>query len=292
MKAPPFGYVRAQSLDDVFLLRADCGAEARLLAGGQSLLATLAFRLSDPGTLIDIGRVAELRGIDGTLAGDIRIGALTTHSELCRSDLVRERLPVLAHAASLIAHPAIRNRGTIGGSLAYADPAAELPAVCVALDARIVAASPGGERRIAAAQFFTGLFETALAADEVICAVELAARSAARPAVILEVARRRGDYAMAGIVLAAGRAQDRLIDPSIVFFGVGSGPVQAAEAMAILDGRPAGGEALAAAQAALDRDLDPPTDQHGGPAMKRHLARVLLARALAALREPGKARAA
>ena len=161
MKAPPFAYVRATSLADVFKLWRDAGPEAKLLAGGQSLLATLAFRLSEPSTLIDISRVAELRGIRAA-GGAIRVGALTTHAELGANELVRRHVPLLAEAVPLIAHAAIRNRGTIGGSLAFADPAAELPACCVALDAVIVARSAAGERRIPAAEFFTGLYTTAL----------------------------------------------------------------------------------------------------------------------------------
>ena len=290
MKAPPLAYVRAQTLGDVFRLRAEHGAEARLLAGGQSLLATLAFRLSDPGTLIDIGRVPELKGIAVTGDGGLRVAALTTHAELCRNPVVRERVPVLADAAALIAHPAIRNRGTIGGSLAYADPAAELPAVCIALDATIVVSGPRGERLIAAPDFFTGLFMTALAPDELISAVQFPARGQRR-AVILEVARRSGDYAMVGIVLDAGLAHDRLSVPRIAFLGVGQTPVLADSAMRALAAS-SGPAALAAAQAALDADLDPPSDLHGGPAMKRHLARVLLARAVDQLTRGGKARAA
>ena len=179
MKAPPFAYVRAASLDEVFRLWGEAGPEARLLAGGQTLLASLAFRLSDPGTLIDITRVAELSGIAQT-GNAIRVGALTTHAELGASDLVKGSVPLIAEAVPLIAHPAIRNRGTIGGSLAFADPAAELPACCVALDATIIARSATGERRIPAAQFFTGLYATALAQNELIAAIELPRGAAER----------------------------------------------------------------------------------------------------------------
>ena len=192
MKAPPFAYVRAASLADVFRLWSTAGPEAKLLAGGQTLLASLAFRLSDPGTLIDISRVQELKGI--AQAGDaVRVGALTTHAELGASELIRRHVPLLAQAVPLIAHPAIRNRGTIGGSLAYADPAAELPACCLALEATIVARTTAGERRIRAAQFFTGLYATALAANELIAAIEFPIAKAGERCVILELARRSGD---------------------------------------------------------------------------------------------------
>jgi carbon-monoxide dehydrogenase medium subunit len=291
MKAPPFSYVRAATLADAFHLWRDAGPEARLLAGGQSLLATLAFRLSEPGTLIDIGRVRELRGIaqSGTV---IRVGALTTHAELGRNELIRTHVPLLAEAVPLIAHPAIRNRGTIGGSLAFADPAAELPACCVALDATIVARNPADERRIPASEFFTGLYTTALKANELIAAVEFPLAKPGDLAAILELARRSGDYAMAGVVARAkrgGSALVTLVEPRIVFFGVGDKPVAAERAMAAAGGKQVIPETVAAAQTALDADLDPPADQHGGREMKRHLARVLLARVLARLAGQGGA---
>jgi carbon-monoxide dehydrogenase medium subunit len=279
MKAPPFAYVRAASLVDLFKLWGAAGPDARLLAGGQSLLATLAFRLSEPSTLIDISRVAELTGISAA-ADAIRVGALTTHTELGANDLVSRHVPLLAEAVPLIAHPAIRNRGTIGGSLAYADPAAELPACCVALDATIVACSARGERRIAAAQFFTGLYTTALAEGELIAAVEFPARKPEERCVILELTRRSGDYAMAGVVARAKLAGSTLVEPSLVFFGLGDRPVSAERAVSAVAGQMATTQTIARAQAALDADLDPPADQHGSPEMKRHLARVLLARAL------------
>jgi aerobic carbon-monoxide dehydrogenase medium subunit len=291
MKAPPFAYVRATSLADAFRLWREAGPEAKLLAGGQSLLATLAFRLSEPSTLIDISHVPELRGISQSGAA-ISVGALTTHAELGANDLVGKHLPLIAEAVPLIAHAAIRNRGTVGGSLAYADPAAELPACCVALDAVIVARSAAGERRIPAAQFFTGLYTTALKADELIATVEFPAARMDERSTILELARRSGDYAMAGVAARAKTAGATLGDLRLVFFGVGDAPVLAGRAMAAANGRPLTGEAVAAAQAALDADLDPPADQHGTTDMKRHLARVLLARALNRICGVDEARAA
>ena len=276
MKAAPIQYLRAQSLADVLVWHGRSGV--RLLAGGQSLLASLAFRLSEPDILVDISRVAELRGISRTPDGGVRIGALTTHTQLGGDPLVRAHAPLLAEAVPLIAHPAIRNRGTIGGSLAYADPASELPACCVALGASIIAVSANGERRIPAADFFTGLFETALADDELVLAVETPAAAPGERTTILELARRSGDYAMAG--LAARLSADNL---RLVYFGVGATPVDAREAANALGAGPWSPEAITAAQTALDRDLDPPEDLHGSPAFKRHLARVLLGRALARL---------
>ena len=291
MKAPPFAYVRATSLSDLFAQWSAAGPEAKLLAGGQSLIASLAFRLSEPSTLIDITRVEELRGI--AQVGDmVRVSALTTHADLGANDLVRRHLPLIAEAVPLIAHPAIRNRGTIGGSLAFADPAAELPACCVALDAVIIARSPRGERRIPAKDFFTGLFATALGPNELISAVEFSIAKPGERTAILELARRSGDYAMAGIAAKAVVDGARLVQPRFVFFGVGDGPVIAARAASAVAGRALTGDVVAQAQSALDADLDPPADQHASPEMKRHLARVLLGRVLNRLTGREEARAA
>ena len=291
MKAPPFAYVRASSLADTFRLWVEGGPDARLMAGGQTLLATLAFRLSDPGLLIDISRIPDLKGIRHT-ASTILIGALTTHAELGASDAIRQHAPLLAEAVPLIAHPAVRNRGTIGGSLAYADPAAELPACCVALDAVIIARSVAGERRIRASQFFTGLYTTDLAPNELIAAVEVPVARPGERSTIIELARRSGDYAMAGVVAKAQMADGVLADARLVFFGVGVGPVIATSAIAAITGKAPTAESTAAAQAALAADLDPPADLHGGPDMKRHLASVLVARALLRLAGSREERAA
>jgi aerobic carbon-monoxide dehydrogenase medium subunit len=291
MKAPPFGYVRANSLEEAFRFWSQAGPEAKLLAGGQSLLAALAFRLSEPTLLLDITRVGELRGITAG-AGHLSVGALTTHAELGADASVRQHAPLLAEAVPLIGHPAIRNRGTLGGSLAYADPAAELPACCVALDATIIARSAAGERRIAAREFFRGLYQTALQPNELIAAVAFPSATSGERSTILELARRSGDYAMAGIVARARFEAGRLLEPRLVFFAVGEAPVLAAGAMAALAGGRGEAADIGAAQAALDRDLEPPTDLNGGPEMKRQLARVLLARAIARLLAGAEARAA
>jgi aerobic carbon-monoxide dehydrogenase medium subunit len=285
VKAPPFSYIRATCLDDVFQQWRSAGTDARLLAGGQTLLATLAFRLSEPNTLIDISRIDELRGITEH-AEHVRVGALTTHAELGASDVVRRHLPLLVEAVPLIAHAAIRNRGTIGGSLAFADPAAELPACCVALDAAIIVRSATDQRRIPAAEFFTGLYTTALCPYELIASVDFPMAKSGERSTIIELARRTGDYAMAGIVAKAKLAGAALVDPRFVFFGVGEGPVTAARAMAVASGKQMTPETLATAQAVLDTDLDPPADQHASPGTKRHLARILLARAIARLAGP------
>ncbi|NGM20113.1 xanthine dehydrogenase family protein subunit M [Roseomonas stagni] len=279
MKWPAFGYARASTLEEVFRLQAEHGDDARLLAGGQTLLATLAFRLSEPKLLVDITGVAALRGI-ALQGGLLRIGALTRHAELGRDPLVAQHAPLLTEAVPFIAHPAIRNRGTIGGSLAYADPAAELPACIVALDSTMVLASAAGERRVAAGDFFTGLLETALRPGELIAAVEVPVATDASRSAIVEVARRSGDYAMAGLATTLRLEGGVIRAPRLVYFGVGNGPVLAARANAALEGRSLDAAAIAAARAALAGDLDPQADLHGPPEMKRHLAGVLTQRAL------------
>jgi aerobic carbon-monoxide dehydrogenase medium subunit len=281
MKWPAFSYVRAASLADLWKMKAAGGPDAKVIAGGQSLLATLAFRLSQPSVLIDITGIADLGGILDH-GGHLRIGALTRHVDLERSALIREKAPLLRWAAPLIAHAAIRNRGTLGGSLAFADPAAELPACMVALDATIITASADGERRIRARDFFTGLFETALRDDEIIAAVEVPATHASQHVSIMELTRRSGDYAMAGLAVSLTMEAGAVSAARLVFFGVGEGPVLADAAGQGLIGQSLDSAAIARAQQALDADLDPPGDMHGPPEMKRHLARVLTARALTA----------
>ncbi len=280
MKWPAFDYARADSLDELWRLRAAAGPDAKMIAGGQSLLATLAFRLSQPSMLIDITGIAELKGVTD-LGAALRIGALTRHADLERSHLIRAKAPLLAEAAPLIAHAAIRNRGTLGGSLAYADPASELPACMVALGATIIVRSQDGERRIPAGDFFTGLFETALAEDEIIVAVDIPTQTPDMRTTIIELSRRSGDYAMAGLAAALTMDGGAVRAARLVYFGVGHAPVLAQAAGAALAGQRLTPVSVARAAAALTDDLDPPGDQHGPPEMKRHLARVLTARALA-----------
>lgn len=281
MKAAPFAYARATSLAELFDIWEGAGEDAALVAGGQSLLAALAFRLSQPSALIDIGRIPDLKGIRETDEA-IRVGALTTHDELGRDPLVRDHVPLLAEAVPLIAHPAIRNRGTIGGSLAYADPAAELPACAVALDATVHVIGRAGARAVPARDFFQGLFATALGERELIAAVSFP-KAPGRRAAIDEIARRSGDYAIAGLAASLALEAGTVRAPRLVFFGVGEGPVPATAAERALEGSRAEPAALAAAQAALAEDLAPPSDLHGGPELRLHLCRVLLARVVGRL---------
>ncbi len=278
MKPAPLAYARANDLPHVFALWRAAGADARLVAGGQSLVASLNLRIAEVPALIDISRIDGLRGI--ALAGDVlRIGALTRHADIERSDLVARHAPGLAEAAPLIAHPAIRTRGTLGGSLAYADPAAEWPACMLAFDATIVVASEAGERRIPPGDFFTGLFETALEPFELIVAVEVPVLRAGRVQRVKELARRSGDYAIVGLAAAADRTGDGLENVRLAYFGVGGTPVLATSAMAAIEV----GAPLDAVLAALADDIDPQDDLQASAAMKHHLAGVLLRRVLADL---------
>ncbi|SEO82791.1 FAD binding domain-containing protein [Aquisalimonas asiatica] len=277
MKPAQFAYARAKDLPHALALWAEAGEEAQILAGGQSLIAGLGLRLADTPALIDINHVPDLAGV--TESGDrIRIGAMTRHAELARDPLVAAHAPAIAEAAPLIAHPAIQTRGTIGGSLAYADPAAEFPACVVALDAELVVQGQGGERRIPAADFFLGLYETALEPFELLTAIEIP-KAGTRRQTVQELVRRHGDYAIVGIVLAADVQGDALRAARVVYFGVGDAPVPAEGAARALEQ----GD-VSAALKALDDDLDPPGDLTGGPETKRHLARVILQRAINALR--------
>ena len=282
MKAPPFAYVRARSLAGVFDLLEQHGERAKLLAGGQSLIAALNMRLSAPDLLIDITRLAELGGIQ-MRDGVARIGALTTHAEIERSAEIRRHLPLLAQAAPHIAHAAIRNAGTFGGSIALADPAAEWPACCVALDAQFVLACRAGTRRVAARAFFKGLYATALNPQEVLTQIEIPVPGPEYRSAFVELALRRGDYAIAGLAAVARNTCGALSDLRLAFLGVGAAPALARGAMAAMEGKRASTDAIAAATQALARDLDPGADLYSAAATKMQLARVLTGRALAAL---------
>jgi carbon-monoxide dehydrogenase medium subunit len=282
MKAPPLAYVRARSLAEVFDLLATHGDGAKLLAGGQSLLATLNMRLSAPQLLIDISRLTDISGIH-VRNGSVSIGALTTHAEIERSPEVRKYLPLLAQAAPHIAHPAIRNVGTIGGSLALADPAAEWPACCVALDAQLVIAGKSGTRRVAARDFFKGLYATALRTGEVLTHVEIKIPGPDYRSAFVELAQRRGDYAIAGLAAVAKHTGGMLTGLQLAFLGMGPTPVLARGAMAAMEGKRVSTDTIATAANALAKDLDPAADLYSLPATKMHLARVLTGRALAVL---------
>jgi carbon-monoxide dehydrogenase medium subunit len=270
LKPAAFAYAKARSLDDAIALLGAHKGEAKLLAGGQSLIATLNMRLSSPSLLVDINGIGGIGGI-GIRNGTVEIGALTRHVALERSSDIAKYAPLIALAMPHIAHPAIRNRGTLGGSLAYADPAAELPACLVALDGEIDIAGPKGKRSVKAGDFFKGLFETALGPHDVLSAVRFPTADANTRVGFAELARRHGDYAMVGLAAVAKASGKALSDVRLCYFGVGATPVRARKAEAAL----AAGSVDDAVGAL---DLDPGDDIQATGAVKKHLAGVLLRR--------------
>ena len=284
MKPAPFEYHRPASLAETFDLLDRYGDDGRILAGGQSLVPALNLRLAAPRAIIDINRLPDLDAIRATPEGLV-IGALVRQDTLEHSALVRERAPLIGAAVVHVGHSAIRARGTIGGSLALADPAAELPACAVALDAGIRVSRRGGARDIPAAQFFRGVYTTALEPGEIVTAITVPTLAPGWRWGFEELARRHGDFALAGLAAGARVEGGAIAEARLVFFGVGGTPVRAPGAESALAGRRPDGTVLTAAGATLDRDLDPPGDLHGSPALRRHLARVLLARVVRRLVE-------
>lgn len=286
MKAPRFSYARPDTIAEAVRLLAD-SEHARVLAGGQSLMPALNFRLDAPELLVDINRVQD-PGIAGVSVVDddaVHVGALTRHVELQRSAVVAEHLPLLATAICEVAHTAVRNRGTFGGSIALADPAAELPACCLAYDAVIVVAGPSGERRIDAEQFFLGLFETALQDDEIITAIEFARYGSPHNRhAFAEISRRRGDYAMAGVALTALADDDgQLNQVRAVLFGVADQALRIKPLEDCLNDQLPDQALAQRAAASLDGAFEPAEDLHASAAMKLHLSKVLVRRAVVEL---------
>jgi carbon-monoxide dehydrogenase medium subunit len=281
MKASAFSYARATSVSNALELLAAHGDKAKVLSGGQSLMPAMNLRLIAPELVVDISEIAELRGIASS-GGILSIGALTRHVDLQRSPEVAAHAPLLTEAIAHVAHPAIRNRGTLGGSLAHADPASELPACMVALNATMIVRGPKGERRIEAADFFKGIYETALSAQELLVAVELPVAGNNAVHFFCEFARRHGDYAIAGLATQAIVQGDVFTDLRMAFFAVGDRPVLAGAANRLVNVAitpPALTEALKA----LAGELDPQEDQQASASMRRHLAKVLMTRCVSAL---------
>src|SRR6184192_127038 len=281
MKPAPFDYFAPATLDEALALLAEHGGDAKPLAGGQSLLPAMNFGLARPAVLVDLNRISELAYVRAE--SGVAIGAMTRQRVVERSDVVARAAPLLAEALPSIAHPQIRNRGTVGGSLAHADPAAELPAVMLALDARLEARSRSGTRTIPATAFFTGLFGTALMPDELLVEIALPPLPPGSGTAFVEVARRHGDYALVGAaVVVTLDERGRCRDARIALLSVGGGPVLAAEAMKLCVGESPSDEMLrATAEVAATRDIDPPSDIHASAAYRRRLAAVLTRRALA-----------
>jgi carbon-monoxide dehydrogenase medium subunit len=279
MKAAAFDYAKPKVLGEALALLAEAGEDAQLMAGGQTLLATLNLRLSEPSVLIDITHLDELKGI-AVIGDQLRIGALVTHTEIEESKLIAQHAPLLKAAAPHIAHRAIRNLGTWGGSLAYGDPAAEWPACSLALNATMLIAGPDGERRICARDFFIDLYTTSLEPNEILIATEIPLTSNQQVFYFHELSRRHGDYAVAGAALVANRQGNVLTDCAFTFFSVSATPVMASKAQALVNGKPLTPELIASAVATAKAEIEAIADITNSVETKQHLIGVLLERGL------------
>jgi CO/xanthine dehydrogenase FAD-binding subunit len=281
MKPAPFKYIAAASLEQALTLKAEFGDEARFLAGGQSLVPMLNFRVAQPKMLIDLNLLSQLSGIVCENSASLRIGALTRYRTLERDQQIAQTAPLVCEALPHIAHPQIRNRGTLGGNLAHADPASELPAIVVALGGRLRAQSIRGERWIEARDFFLAPLTTALHADEMLVEIQLPARAKRSGSCFMEVARRRGDFALMGaaVVLTLG-VFGRCNDVRIVLCGAGDTPTDVSDAASGLIGHSIDSEGINHVAASVQKSIDPPGNVHASKAFQRHLAGVLVKRAL------------
>ena len=281
MKPTPFEYHAPRTRQEALDLLAEHAGEAKVLAGGQSLVPSMNFRLAQPSILVDLNGVDDLFGIRVGEDGGLLVGAMTRHRSVERSPLVAERAPLIAEAMPFIAHPQIRNRGTFGGSLAHADPAAELPALVVALDAQVRVQNASGERWVPATDFFLGLFTTALEEDEMLVEVALPPLPAMTGTAFEEFARRHGDYALVGAAAVVTLGEDGTVAASkLVFLSVGDMPVVSVSASTALRGQRPTEEAIRAAAEAIEADIDPQADIHATAEYRRHLAKVLARRTL------------
>jgi carbon-monoxide dehydrogenase medium subunit len=281
VKPAAFDYHVPDSPDEALRLLADNGADAKLLAGGQSLIPAMNFRLAQPSCLIDLNRLGELDYVTPTPDGGLRIGALTRQRGLEREPEVARLAPLLAEAVPHIAHPQIRNRGTVGGNLAHADPASELPVIAVALRGSFQLRGPNGSRTVTAAEFFKGLFATALSPDEMLMELALPAMAEGTGWAFDEVARRHGDYAQVGVAAVVELdGSHRCRDLQLVYLSVADRPVSATTAAESLLGQEPTDDAIESAAAAAASELEPGGDIHASAAFKRHLAEVLTRRVL------------
>jgi carbon-monoxide dehydrogenase medium subunit len=280
MKPPAFEYASPETLEEALALRAEHAGDSAVLAGGQSLMPLLNLRMAFPGIVIDVGRVGELAGIR-EWDGGVAIGAMTRQRAAEHSELIAERVPLVSRALPNVGHTAIRNRGTVGGSIAHADPAAELPAVALALDAELVARSSRGERTIAASDFFAGYLTTTLEPHELLVEIRLPGLVAGHGTAFVELARRHGDFALVGVGAAVAlESSGAIADARLVFIGVGGAPVRAREAEAALRGQMPTDAAYAEAAELAKNELDPGSDSHASADYRRRVAGVLAQRAL------------
>ena len=281
MKPAPFEYFAPDSLEAALELKSQYGDEAKALAGGQSLIPAMNFRVAQPSILIDLNRISDLRYIHKN--GALRIGSMTIQSTAEHDPLIAAHAPLLHEAIPNIAHSQIRNRGTIGGSIAHADPAYELPVVCLALDARMHAKSKSNDRWIHSKEFFAGMFTTSLQPDELLIEIEFPVMTANTGYAFMELARRHGDYAMAGIAALLSLDDDGNCQTArLVYLNVGDGPVEAHEAETILIGKkPSDVVFKEASLIASQKDISPFGNVHASADFQRHLSAVLTERALA-----------
>jgi carbon-monoxide dehydrogenase medium subunit len=282
MKPAPFEFIAPDTLEEALEALAAHGSDAKLLAGGQSLIPAMNFRLMQPAVLVDLNRISSLAYIETTSGGGLRIGAMTRQRSVEKSTLVAERTPLLHEAMPHIAHAQIRNRGTIGGSLAHADPAAELPVIALALDATFKARNADGERTIAAVDFFPFMFSTDLAPDEILVEIEFPPLPSGSGWAFEEFARRRGDYALGGVAAWLQVDRDGTIRQArLVYLNLGEGPLRAVETEAAVIGRQPGPEAFREAARQAESEVEPLGSVHATVEYQRHLAGVLTERALA-----------
>jgi CO/xanthine dehydrogenase FAD-binding subunit len=281
MKPAPFKYIAASSLDHALSLKAEYGDEARFLAGGQSLIPAMNFRLARPSVLIDINGLKDVAGVDQTSGEGVRVGALTRYRDLERDSRFLASCPLFADALPHIAHPQIRNRGTIGGNLSHADPASELPALAIAMEGRMRLKSSAGEREVAASEFFQGLLTTDLGVDEMLVEIAFPEPAPRTGTCFMEVARRRGDFALAGVAaILTLDAEGRCARARLALCGVGETPADASEALSSLVGRPCTDGAIETAAAEVQKMIAPSGNVHGTADYQRHIAGVLTQRAL------------
>ena len=282
MKPPAFEYIAPDSLEEALSAFQEHGDEAKVLAGGQSLVPAMNYRLLQPSLLVDLNKLEELDYIRQNDDGDLLIGAMTRQRRLEFDSLVAQNAPLLHESIPSIAHPQIRNRGTLGGSLVHADPAAELPVIALAVDAQIKVKSKTGERTIPAKEFFQGMFMTDMGPDEILVEVAIPASSARTGWAFKEIARRSGDYAMMGVAALITLDESGICKKArLVYLNAGDGPLEAVEAAKILEGQAGGDQVFEAAAAkAANDEIDPLGNMHANVDYQRHLAHVLTVRAL------------
>jgi carbon-monoxide dehydrogenase medium subunit len=280
MKAPPFVYHRPETLEEALALLAEHGDEAKVLAGGQSLIPLMALRMGRPGHVVDIGGIDGLADITVSNDGAVTLGPLVRHEQAKRSAELAEHAPLISETMPCVAHRAIRTQGTVLGSIAHADPAAEMPAVVIATGATLTATSIRGGRDITAEHFFQGYLDTALEADEILTGATFPAWPTNAAGSVTEVARRHGDYALVGLAIRIEVSNDVVTDAALAFFGAASTAIRVPAAEETLVNSPLTAETFDAVAEVVSSELEPPKDIHGTTAYRKHLAGVITRRGL------------